>query len=160
MTSKLGSEGIEQDVSIGHRVKILLVDENKKDLANYQSILRQAGYQVRAYPSYDEALAALTSERFDLVVVNQGGPDFEGKAILQRAIEMDRQLPMLVLTRCLDMGCYLEAMQLGAVDYLEEPIKVPDLIYTLETHLGTLARSQLRSGASSFIAAPNSQGSG
>jgi DNA-binding response OmpR family regulator len=30
--------------------------------------------------------------------------------------------PVVVLTRCLEMSCYLEAMQLGAVDYLEKPL--------------------------------------
>ena len=158
MASKVGIDGVERNVPSARRVKILLVDEDKGDLAYYQLILRQVGCQVRAYRSYDEALSALTSERFDLVVVDQGSPRFEGKTILQRTIEIDRHLPVLVLTRCHDMGCYLEAMQLGAVDYLEEPVKVSDLIYTLETHLRTLSRSQLLRRALNSTAAPNSQG--
>lgn len=143
MESKVGREGLERTFLGAHRVKILLVDEDKEDLAYYQLILRQAGCQVHARSSYGEALSCLTSEQFDLVIVEQGSPGFQGKTILQRAIEIDRHLPVLVLTRCLDVGCYLEAMQLGAVDYLEEPIKVSDLIYTLETHLGTLAPPRL-----------------
>ena len=156
MAPKVGSEGVERNVLSRHRAKILLVDEDKGDLAYYQLILQQMGCRVRACRTYDEALSALTSERFDLVVVDQGGPDFEGKTILQRAIQIDRHLPVLILTRCLDMGCYLEAMQSGAVDYLEEPVKVSDLIYTLETHLGSLARSKILRRASNFTAAANS----
>lgn len=158
MARKVGSAEGERNVPSGHRAKILLVNEEEGNLTYYQLILQQARCQVRTYGSYDEALSALTSERFDLVIVDQGGPDFEGQTILQRAIEIDRHLPVLILTRRLDMSCYLEAMQLGAVDYLEEPVKVSDLIYTLETHLGTLARSKILRSASNFPAAANSEG--
>jgi DNA-binding NtrC family response regulator len=158
MAPKVGNAKVEGNLPRGHRAKILLVDEDKRDLTYYQLILRQVECQVRAYRSYDEALSALTSERFDLVIVDQGGPDFEGRTILQRAIEIDRHMPVLITTRCLDMGCYLEAMQSGAVDYLEEPVKVPDLIFALETHLGTLPRSQLLCRTLNSTAAPNSQG--
>jgi DNA-binding NtrC family response regulator len=34
----------------------------------------------------------------------------------------NRRTPVVVLTRCLEMNCYLEAMQLGAADYLEKPV--------------------------------------
>jgi DNA-binding NtrC family response regulator len=142
MASKAGSEKVERNVLSGHRARILLVDEDKGDLAYYQSILQQIRCRVRACCSYDEALSALTSERFDLVVVDQGGPDFEGKTIPRKAVEIDRRLPVMVLARCFDLACYLEAMWLGAVDYLEESVKVSDLIYMLETHLGPLARSK------------------
>ena len=119
------------------------MDEDKGDLAYYQLILQQMGCQVRANSSYDEALSALTFEHFDFVVLEQGSQGFEGKPILERAIEIDRHLPVLVLTGHLDMGCYLEAMQLGAVDYLEEPLKAADMIRAVETHLNTLECAQL-----------------
>jgi len=49
------------------------------------------------------------------------GRNFEGRLLVERAIEIDRNLPVVVLTECLDMGYYLEAMQLGAADYVEKP---------------------------------------
>jgi two-component system C4-dicarboxylate transport response regulator DctD len=72
---------------------------------------------------------------FGLVVVSQGSPKFEGRAVLERAVQIDLSLPVLVVARCLDMPCYLEAMQLGAVDYLAEPITVQELGRAVETHL-------------------------
>ena len=45
----------------------------------------------------------------------------------------------MVLTRCVDMQCYLEAMQMGAVDYLEKPLSDAEIVHLVETHL----RSQL-----------------
>jgi response regulator of citrate/malate metabolism len=54
--------------------------------------------------------------------------------VLKRATETNRSLPVLVVARCLDMGCYLEAMQLGAVDYLVEPLTVSEIGRVLENH--------------------------
>ena len=49
-------------------------------------------------------------------------------------MEIDHQLPVLVVARCLDMGCYLEAMQLGAVDYLAEPVTASEIGRVLGNH--------------------------
>jgi DNA-binding NtrC family response regulator len=40
----------------------------------------------------------------------------------------------VVLTRCLEMNCYLEAMQLGAVDYLEKPLAPAEFEHLVTTH--------------------------
>ena len=40
-----------------------------------------------------------------------------------KLVEIDRSLPVVVVARCLDMGSYIEAMQLGATDYLVEPLR-------------------------------------
>lgn len=112
------------------RRKLLLVDENKEDLLFYAAILARQIYEVRALASYTEAAACLVREAFDLVIVSQGSPTFEGRSLLARVIEKDRQIPVLVLTRSADMGCYIEAMQLGAFDYLEKPLP-PEMVEEL-----------------------------
>jgi DNA-binding NtrC family response regulator len=71
----------------------------------------------------------------DFVVVSQGSPAFEGRCILQRAIEKDRHTPVLVLARSVDMNCYLEAMQLGAFDYLEKPISATEILKLVAAHI-------------------------
>jgi DNA-binding NtrC family response regulator len=116
------------------RGKALLVDENPEGLHYYCNIVEGCGYQVRACPSYQEAVYCLGSEVFDFVMVSQGSRNFEGRCVLERATEIDRRLPVLVVARCLDMGCYLEAMQLGAVDYLAEPVTVSEIGRVLGNH--------------------------
>jgi two-component system, NtrC family, phosphoglycerate transport system response regulator PgtA len=68
------------------------------------------------------AAACLALEVFDLIIVSQRSPNFEGRRVLACAMEKDRRMPVLVLTRSIEMPCYLEAMQLGACDYLEKPL--------------------------------------
>jgi two-component system NtrC family response regulator len=121
------------------RGKILVIDEDAKDLEAYSSCLRQEGYEVRALVSYSEAIYSLESEYFDLVMVSQGSPSFEGREILERAIEMDRRMPVLVLARCLDMRCYIDAMYLGARDYFEKPLPETEILRIVRKHLGSQA---------------------
>jgi DNA-binding NtrC family response regulator len=117
-----------------HR-KVLLVDEDARDLQYYAAILQAQGHEVRVVPSYAEGWLVLEKEHFDFVILSQGSREFEGRVVLQHAIEIERHLPVLVLTDCLDMGCYLEAMQLGAADYLEKPVLPAELMRLIETHI-------------------------
>jgi FixJ family two-component response regulator len=55
--------------------------------------------------------------------------------VVERALSLDQRRPVVVLSRCLDMNCYLEAMQLGAVDYLEKPVSPAEMLRVVRTHL-------------------------
>jgi DNA-binding NtrC family response regulator len=117
-----------------HKGKALLVVEEPEAFHYYSSLLEGWGYQVRGCHSYEEGMSCLGSEIFDFVMVSQGSRNFEGRCVVERATEIDRRLPVLVVARCLDMGCYLEAMQLGAVDYLAEPVTVSEIRRVLGNH--------------------------
>jgi len=102
--------------------KALVVDERPDGLEYYAAMLEAYGYQVRRCGAYCEGARCLGSETFDFVIVSQGTPKFEGSCVLRRAVEINRTLPVIVVARRLDMGSYIEAMQLGARDYLVEPL--------------------------------------
>ena len=126
---------------IARAAKALLVVEEPEALHYYCNILEGCGYQVRACHSYEEGVCCLGSEVFDFVMVSQGSPNFEGRCVVERAIEIDRRLPVVVVARSLDMHCYLEAMQLGAVDYLEEPVTVSEMGRVLGNHPSALSKA-------------------
>ena len=119
------------------KAKVLLVDEDCEDLEYNCSILEQQGCEVRACRSFVEGIRCLDGGTFDFIVVCQGSLKFEGRSVLERAIEIDRHRPVVVLTRWHDMTCYLEAMQLGAVDYFEKPVSPLDVARVIRTHLRT-----------------------
>jgi DNA-binding NtrC family response regulator len=106
----------------GQDRKLLLVDEDTNDLEYYAEVLRHLGYEVRPVESYARAAATLGSERFDLVIVEQGSTDFEGRSVLTRAVEVDRHVPVLVLTRMVDVGCCVDALNAGASEYVQKPL--------------------------------------
>ena len=133
-TSNLKHQTAER-LQLAPRGRVLLVDEDVNDLDYYCTILQERGYQVFTFTSHAEALSNLECESFDIVVVSQGGRGFEGRCVLECAMRIDRRTPVLVITRCRDMHCYLEAMHLGAVDYLEKPIAPLELAQVIETYM-------------------------
>ncbi|MGA8182148.1 MAG: response regulator [Terriglobia bacterium] len=119
--------------------KVLVVDEDPADLVYYRTVLQRGGCAVVTCNSYDAALDCLGAEHFDLVVLSQGSSEFEGRRVLEKAIKMDRAGKVLVVARVLNMSCYLDAMHLGARDYLEEPVPEQDMIRAAETCLTSRA---------------------
>lgn len=117
------------------RGKVLLVDEDLTDLHYYAGMLEERGYEIQTAATYAEGARLLEHEFLDFIVLGQGSSAFEGRPLLERALEIDRRIPVLVIAGSLDMGCYLDAMQLGAVDYLEKPVTASEIARVLETHL-------------------------
>jgi DNA-binding response OmpR family regulator len=117
------------------KTRILLVDEDASDLKLYRLVLEGHGFEVLACASYEDGVRFLDAKPFDFVLVSQGSLAFEGRAVLDRAVELDRHRPVLVVTRCIEMGCYLEAMQMGAVDYLEKPVAPTELLRFVQAHV-------------------------
>ncbi len=135
------NEGVKMQKECGlpkSRGLVLLVDEDRGDLHYYSVILGSLGYEVRTCASYEEGARAVDANTYGLIIVSQGTPRFEGRGVLERASEVDRGLPVLVVARYLDMPSYLEAIQLGAVDYLAGPLTVQELGRVVETHLRAL----------------------
>jgi DNA-binding response OmpR family regulator len=119
----------------GVRQKLLLVDDNVEDLLYYTSILQHLGHDVRPCASFTEAANLFARDDFDLVILSQGGTSFEGRSVLARAIEADRMTPVLILTRNPNMDCYIQAMQMGAFDYLEKPLSPSEVAQLVAYHL-------------------------
>ena len=116
--------------------KVLVIEEDPRDRDRFSRVLRKHGFDVKACDSITEGVRLLEEGHFDFILVEQGSKAFEGRQVLERVLAIDRRLPTVVLTRCVDMQCYLEAMQMGAVDYLEKPLLSEiDIVRVVETHL-------------------------
>ena len=100
---------------------VLLVFEELQDLEKYGSLLCTLGYSIRMCSSAAEGIKALETDNFSLVIVSQGTPAFEGRQVLERSLQLHPDVPVLVIARALNVHCYLDAMDLGAIDYLERP---------------------------------------
>lgn len=108
--------------------EVLLVDEDTRQLEQLAAMLQQEGLAVVTSASYDEGADLVGYGSFDLAVVTQGGPRFEGKCVLERARLAVPRTPVLVVARCAEVAAYLRAMELGAADYIERPIDLDVLI--------------------------------
>jgi len=130
---------------VGKQARILLVNEDLRELAYYHVILQKLGCKVRASSSFTEGVRRLGCEPFDLIMVDQGSGEFEGQKVLAEAMKVDVELRVLVLARSYNKGCYLEAMRSGALDYLEGPLSAADIVALLHTFVPhpTGGRSEL-----------------
>jgi two-component system, NtrC family, C4-dicarboxylate transport response regulator DctD len=117
------------------RFRTLLVDEDLSDVRYYFGVLHTLGHDVVVSGSYPEALSMLEQGNFDMVIVAQGGPSFEGRPVVAKAREINPDMPVLVVARTLDIECYLEAMEMGAVDYLERCAAPRDFMRSVDNHL-------------------------
>lgn len=102
--------------------RILLVDDDEDDREYHTSVLEGQGHLVFRRSSFADAAELAESERFALALLSQGGPAFEGRPLLERLRKPDRLTPVVVLARVGDVRSYVEAMELGAMDYVEKPV--------------------------------------
>ncbi len=127
MAKMAWQSNVSEDFTDGRELKLLLVDEDANDLDYYAEVLRYLGYNVVPIDSYVRAAATLGRDRFDLVIVDQGSANFEGRSVLSRAMEVDRHVPVLVLTRAVDADCCIEALDAGAHEYVQKPLTAAEV---------------------------------
>jgi len=113
---------------------VLLILQEPQDLNTYGSFLRDRGYETRMCASPGEGINILETESVSLVIVGQDTPTFEGRQVLEYSLRLHPEVPVVVVARILDIHSYLEAMELGASDYLEWP-DPEDLAWTIDTQL-------------------------
>ena len=109
-------------------------DKRTKALESIRRMIQRSGCSVNACNSYAEGIRQLESGAFDIIVVGQGSRNFEGRCVLECATAFDRHLPVVVVARNVEMGCYLEAMQLGAVDYISPGLSGLEIARVVQTH--------------------------
>lgn len=116
-------------------VHLLLVDDDRLILATLASGLRDAGYQVTAAESVDDAEAMLTSGlRPDMALVDMRMPGRNGLELAERLRDLDH-IPFLMLSAYSDAQTVERASGLGALGYLVKPLDVAQIRPAVEAGL-------------------------
>ena len=117
--------------------RILVVDDdlNNRDLLSRRLGLK--GYAVEAVASGPEALARLEAQPVDLILLDVQMPGMNGFEVLRRirAQHSPVALPVLMVTAKDQSGDVVEALGLGANDYITKPIDFPVAVARVHTHL-------------------------
>ncbi|NOT10913.1 MAG: hybrid sensor histidine kinase/response regulator [Methylococcaceae bacterium] len=111
------------DTECNGRGSLLVVDDNPANQEILSRRLENQGYQIAMAGSGVEALEKLTSNRFDLVLLDVMMPDMGGYEVLQRmkADTVLRNIPVIMISACSDMGQVILCIEAGAEDYLPKP---------------------------------------
>jgi len=107
--------------------RLLVVDDDARTRRVLQILARKIGLDCRAASSTDEALASFRAEQSDLVVTDLKMPGRNGIELLRELRAIDGEVPVVVLTAHGTVATAVEAMKLGAVDYLQKPFDVDAL---------------------------------
>ena len=112
--------------------RILLVDDEVVFANNMSKLLTNRGYRVTAVNSGDNAIHALEDKDFDVIVLDLKMPGMDGIATLKEIKKIGLFAQTLVLTGHGSIDTALEAIKLGAYDYLTKPCEIDELVAKIE----------------------------
>lgn len=128
--------------------RLLIVDDEPQIVRALTPALAAAGFTVAAADNGERALAVLASEGSDVVILDLGLPDMDGKEVIQRIREW-ADAPIIVLSARDLESEKIAALDLGADDFVNKPVGVGELLARI--------RAVLRGRERRFSAQPRFQ---
>src|SRR5688500_1812150 len=102
--------------------RVLIVDDDPVQRRLLDNMVRKFSYEPVIAESGDQAIALLTAERFDCVVLDLVMPDLDGMGVLARLREVGVNVPVIVQTAHGGIDNVVSAMRAGAVDFVVKPV--------------------------------------
>src|SRR6187431_3554045 len=115
--------------------KVYVIDDDAAMRDSLDFLLGSAGFNVRLFDSAQAFLDEFASLEPGCVVTDVRMPGIDGMELLRRLSSGPRKLPVIVMTGHGDVPLAVEAMKLGALDFLEKPFDDDRLIRMIETAL-------------------------
>jgi CheY-like chemotaxis protein/glycine cleavage system H lipoate-binding protein len=115
--------------------RVLVVDDEEVVHASLRKILSKLGYSVEGVPSAREALARLETSRFHLIITDLMMPEMNGIELMRTLRERGCNTPMLMVTGYPTIRTAVQAMRLGAVDYVAKPFTRKELLSPVQRAL-------------------------
>ncbi|MDW7771948.1 MAG: sigma-54 dependent transcriptional regulator [Desulfobulbaceae bacterium] len=138
---------------------ILLIEDEKIMRISLADMLKSEGYAVFAAADGASGCAALEQGDFSLVITDVRLPDVSGIAILKAAIKDNPAMPVIVMTAYGSINDAVEAMRLGAFDYITKPFSLEEMLIVvkraLEKRLLTEENIRLKKDLSDLLNFPN-----
>jgi two-component system NtrC family response regulator len=115
--------------------RVLIIDDEESIRTVLGYVLAEAGFEVDKAASADEGLARIRDVRPDLVLSDIKMPGKDGITLLGEIKSIDADIPVIILTAFGSVETAVEAMKLGATDYLTKPVSRDELRLTVEKAL-------------------------
>src|SRR5262245_17079424 len=113
------------------RGSILLVDDEEKILKTLGRALRDAGHETVESHNPREAQRLMLERSFDLLIVDNIMPKLTGLELIREyvaAAPESERAQVLMMTAHATVDSAIEAMKLGAIDYLQKPFEIDELL--------------------------------
>ncbi len=115
---------------MGKAMKIAIVDDEKDMRQSISQWLALSGYDTETFASAEEALGTLGADYPGIVISDIKMPGMDGIQLLRKLMGSDSALPVIMITGHGDVPMAVEAMRIGAFDFLEKPFN-PDCMSDL-----------------------------
>ena len=121
--------------------RLLVIDDEQRILNFVARGLRAEGYVVDVAQCGREGLDQALTHPYDLVILDLLMPTLDGRTVLRRILERKPGQAILVLSALTDTQTKVEALELGAEDYLAKPFSLAELLARVRARLRGVARS-------------------
>ncbi|MFL6446959.1 MAG: response regulator [Bryobacteraceae bacterium] len=118
-------------------MQILVVDDDSESRTLLSELLTAEGYEVRAADAGPLALASLSVNRPDLILLDIRMPRMDGFEVCRRIKENNdtREIPVIFLSATNEVSEKVKGLQLGALDYVSKPFQREELLARVRTHI-------------------------
>ncbi len=113
-------------------LRALFVDDETEYLQTAIKRMKKRGMDVTGVSSGSEALAILSEQAMDVVVMDMRMPGMDGIQALREIKQRYPLVEVIMLTGHASMEAAIQGMELGAFDYLMKPIDIDELIYKIQ----------------------------
>ena len=114
---------------------IAIVDDDEDIRDAFSNLLLAMGYSCQAFGSAHAFLEAFALDHFDCLITDIRMPGISGLELLQRVKAIGTEMPIIVISSVSDPAVRLQALALGAKDYIHKPITDEALLKSLQTAL-------------------------
>jgi DNA-binding NtrC family response regulator len=122
--------------------KVLVIDDEQIVLNSVKKILGHGEYEVEATLSGRQGLEWALSKSYDIVLTDVRMPDMGGMLILRDIKKAKPSMPVIIITGYANVQSAMQAMKLGAAEYIEKPFTPDQLLKAVKTALDQAAALQ------------------
>jgi DNA-binding NtrC family response regulator len=116
-------------------IRILVIDDENVICDACELVLSEKGHQVDRCLTGRNGLQAIGQQAYDIILLDMKLPDIDGMEILQTVFQKTPIPCIIVMTGYSTMANAVQAMKLGAADYLSKPFTEDELIFAIEKAL-------------------------
>ncbi|MFH1115565.1 MAG: sigma-54 dependent transcriptional regulator [Pseudomonadota bacterium] len=108
-------------------MKILVIDDERSIREHLEMFLQEKGFEVLSAENGENGIGLICSEEPDILILDIRLPGMDGLEVLRRIKEGNHEVSVIMITAFHDMETTIQAMRLGAYDYVRKPLDIDEL---------------------------------
>lgn len=115
--------------------RVLVVDDESKIRAHFSEFLQREGFEVDVAENGEVAINGIDQDFYDVVLIDLNMPKVDGMAVLKHLVDHHHDSIGIILTGYATIRNAVDAMKLGAYDYLAKPVKMEEVLLVIKRAL-------------------------